>query len=69
MQTTLQITGMHCASCKKLIESVSKDIPGVQNCEVDFATGKAIVTHDESMNIQKLKQEILSLGEYTVDIF
>lgn len=67
MQTTLQIQGMHCASCKKLIESVSKDVPGVQSCEVDFTTGKATLTHDESMDLNKVKEEIRSLGEYTVE--
>lgn len=66
MQTALQITGMHCASCKKLIENVVKDIPGVLNCVVDFENGKAMVEHDESVTVQKLKEEIQALGKYSV---
>lgn len=67
MQTTLHITGMHCASCKKLIESVSKDVSGIEAADVNFETGVLTLTHDEGANIQKVKEEILSLGEYHIE--
>ena len=59
--TQLQITGMHCASCKALIEDVCKDFAGVASCDVDFATGKAVITHDEHTDIEGLIKEIEQL--------
>ncbi len=67
MQTTLHITGMHCASCKKLIESISKDVSGIETADVNFETGVLTLTHTEDANIQKVKEEILLLGEYSVE--
>lgn len=62
----MTITGMHCNSCKVLIEDVCKDIAGVQECTVDFATGKGSITHEESLDLVHLKKEIEALGEYQV---
>ena len=67
MKTTLKITGMHCASCKTLIEDVCKDVSGVQSCEVDMASSLATVEHDDTLDVEKLKQEIAALGEYRVE--
>lgn len=64
--TRLQITGMHCVSCKTLIEDVAKDVSGVQSCIVDADTGRTIVTHDENMDISELIKEIEQLGDYRV---
>ena len=61
MITTLLITGMHCASCKALIEDVAKDFAGVVSCEVDLATKKALITHEEATNIPQLLKEIEAL--------
>jgi len=64
MQTTLTVRGTHCAACKALIEDVCKDTPGITACEVDFQTGKTVIEHDPSINMDALKQEIKKLGEY-----
>lgn len=58
---------MHCNSCKMLIEDVCKDIPGVQNCSVDFASGLTAITHDGSTDSAHLKKEIKALGKYKVE--
>jgi Cu+-exporting ATPase len=62
--TKLKITGMHCASCKALIEDVCGDVPGVRSCAVDIATEIASIEHDDSLNISVLVDEIKKLGEY-----
>jgi len=59
---------MHCTSCKRLIEDVCKDMVGVQDCQVNFEEGTAVVTHDELLDRNKMKEEIAQLGEYTVEI-
>ncbi len=66
MKTVLKITGMHCASCKLLIEDVCKEIPGVTSCEVDLGGNIATIEHDASVSAEKLSQEISSLGDYQV---
>jgi P-type Cu+ transporter len=45
-QTTLSITGMHCASCASLITHQLKDIPGVEEAHVNYASEKAHVKFD-----------------------
>ncbi len=66
MKTTITIKGTHCSSCKSVIEDVCKDISGVKKCTVDFKTGKTIVEHDASFDMNTFKKEIESLGEYKV---
>lgn len=62
--TKLAITGMHCASCKALIEDVCAEVPGVRSCTVDFEAGTASVEHDDSCNPDVLVTEIKNLGDY-----
>jgi copper chaperone CopZ len=66
--TTLKITGMHCTSCKALIEDVASEIPGVQSCAVDVPAGTATVEHDATLDMQRLIDEIRSLNGYDVSL-
>lgn len=66
MQTLLSIQGMHCASCKTLIEDVIRETPHVTSCDVDFQTGRAVIEHDAPLDIGHLTKEIASLGDYRV---
>ncbi|MBS3130805.1 heavy-metal-associated domain-containing protein [Candidatus Woesearchaeota archaeon] len=67
MKTTISVKGMHCASCKALIEDACSDIKGVKSCKVDLKAGKAVVEHDNA-DLKALKKEIESLGDYKVDV-
>ncbi len=64
MTTTLKITGMHCASCKSLIEDVCGDVKGVRSVSVDPRTGMATIDHDETLDPAVLVKEIRGLGDY-----
>ncbi|MEK6899617.1 MAG: heavy metal-associated domain-containing protein [Nanoarchaeota archaeon] len=66
MKTTITIKGMHCKSCKMLIEDACSEIAGVKSCTVDFNTGKAVIEHDGKLDLKKVKKEIEGLGEYKV---
>jgi P-type Cu+ transporter len=44
--TTLQITGMGCASCVGKVESALNALPGVDQAQVNFASETAHVSHD-----------------------
>lgn len=48
MKTTFPVSGMHCASCAVSISGSLKDVPGVVDAGVNFATGKATVEYDET---------------------
>jgi copper chaperone CopZ len=66
--TVIKIKGMHCNSCKLLIEDVCKDIKGVKSCKVDFKTGETVIEHDESFNFDSFKNEVEELGQYKIEI-
>lgn len=64
--TTLKITGMHCASCKTLIEEVCREAGGVSACNIDLAGGNGVIEHDDRLDLPALEKEISALGPYTV---
>jgi P-type Cu+ transporter len=47
--TTLRITGMHCASCAANSEAALKEVKGVSKASVNIATEKATVEYDPSV--------------------
>jgi Cu+-exporting ATPase len=52
MQTTLTITGMHCASCAARVTKSLKQTPGVTDANVNFATSKAHVQFDPAQTTE-----------------
>lgn len=67
MKTMLSIKGMHCESCKILIEEVCAEIKGVKSCIVDVKKGTVIIDHDKA-DVNAIKIEIEKLGKYKVTI-
>ncbi|MBU2497164.1 MAG: heavy metal translocating P-type ATPase [Nanoarchaeota archaeon] len=47
---TIPILGMHCASCAQKIESTLKKLNGIIKANVNFATERATVEFDETIN-------------------
>ena len=52
-KTSLQITGMHCASCSSLIERSLSKKEGVSTANVNYANNKAQVIFDEDIVSEK----------------
>lgn len=68
-KTTLDITGMHCASCATLITKKLEKEPGVSYANVNLTTEKASVDFDEAKTSEdKIINAIESLGDYKVEI-
>lgn len=67
-KTTIHIKGLHCGACKTLIEDVASEIGGIHSTNVDPKTGETVVEHDENFDLESLKREIESLGDYQVNI-
>ena len=43
MSTELNISGMTCGHCRVAVTNALKNVPGVENAQVDLQTGKAVV--------------------------
>ena len=60
---TIPISGMHCDSCARNIESNLKKLKGIIDANVNFATEKATVEFDENVtNESKISNVIEKLG-------
>ena len=68
MKKTITIKGLHCKSCKVLIEDTVNDIDGVLSCKVDLKTGKTIIEYRDNPDFNRIIKEIESLGEYEVNV-
>lgn len=55
MEKTIKINGMHCKSCKALIESEVKDIKGVESVDVNLESEKAIISMSKDCTGEVLK--------------
>ena len=59
------IIGMHCASCKLLIEKMVSKVDGVESVNVNYATEKMVVEYDaEIVTQQDLKEAVGKAGSY-----
>lgn len=59
------IIGMHCASCKMLIEKMVSKVPGVEEVSVNYAAEQMKVVYDEKkVSIQDLIAAVSSAGSY-----
>lgn len=65
-KSTVTIRGMHCPSCKTLIEDVAGDTPGVNSCAVDEKTGQATIDYDERLDWIQFGKELARVGPYQI---
>ena len=53
------IIGMHCASCKTLIERFVGDLPGVLKIKVNYASEEMTIEYDEDkVSFEKIKNTV-----------
>ncbi|MCA9392065.1 cadmium-translocating P-type ATPase [candidate division WWE3 bacterium] len=65
MKNIYPIIGMHCASCKALIEKMVSGVDGVSSVNVNFATEKMIVEFDEKVtSTEMIAAAVESAGSY-----
>src|SRR4030067_553082 len=59
----LQIRGMHCLSCVKIIENALKSLDGIVGVNVNFATEQANITYiPDKLNIVDIATKIEKIG-------
>ena len=56
------VQGMHCASCALTIERALKNVPGVENATVNFASEKAVVQSGDSVSTTMLREAVAKTG-------
>ncbi|MBP7005855.1 heavy-metal-associated domain-containing protein [Patescibacteria group bacterium] len=66
MTTTFRVEGMHCASCKYLIEDVCREIPGIQSGVLDFDRKILAIEHASEADLSLVEKEIAKVGDYRV---
>jgi len=65
---TLIVTGMHCVSCAKTIETKLKKKEGIYDANVNFVLEKAFIEYDQKkVNLEKIKKIIRGLGYDTIE--
>jgi Cu+-exporting ATPase len=63
IKQTLQLEGMHCASCVRLIEKSLSKVPGVKEANVNLATEQATVTYDaEACSLADMQHAVEGVG-------
>lgn len=67
MKTVIKIKGMHCESCKFLLEDVCGDMPGVVSCDASIEGGTLTIEHEKPINRASLAKEITSVGDYRLE--
>lgn len=69
IKKTLNITGMHCESCAKIIEMELADQPGIIKTAVDYKNQSAAIEYDqEKISIEKVIEIIIGLGYQAKEI-
>ncbi len=58
----LVISGMHCVSCARTIEDRLKKLKGITKVNVNFASEKAYIEHDDNINEEVIEKEIEKTG-------
>ena len=59
----LSISGMHCISCAKIIETTLEEKEGVGSISVNYDSKKAFLEYDkQKTSLDEIKSEIETLG-------
>ncbi|MCH9608660.1 MAG: putative copper-importing P-type ATPase A [Chlamydiales bacterium] len=62
MRIDLKIDGMHCASCEEALCKTLKNIDGVHNASVSFATSSAKIEGEESLSPKTVIKAVAAIG-------
>ena len=62
MKKTIDVVGMHCASCATLISRRLKKVPGVMDANVNYANQKALIDCSESVTDAQLIKAVEEAG-------
>jgi Cu+-exporting ATPase len=65
---TVNVTGMHCASCASMIKRKLEKLDGVKSCVVNYGTEKAkVVFNPEKVTLNQMNHQVNKLGYELLD--
>ena len=65
---SVDVVGMHCASCASTIKRKLEKLPGIESCDVNVASEKAQLSYDPSkVTISEMNKEISKFGYSLVE--
>ena len=67
MRTELGVDGMTCAACASRVQEHLGKIDAVGQAQVNFATGRATVLHDGTLDVATLTAQVNSLGYSVIE--
>lgn len=68
-QKTYEVQGMHCASCSSIIQRRLRKLPGVEHCDVNYATEKATLRFDAiQLSVDQMNAVIRPIGYSLRDV-
>ena len=67
-KTEILVQGMHCASCTTIISKALVKVEGVQEANVNFATGKASVIFDEARVSEEVLVDAIKKKGYSASV-
>lgn len=60
---TLKVEGMTCGGCATTVERALKETAGVEDAQVNYESGQAIVKYDDrKINLRQLREVIKNTG-------
>ncbi len=62
MTTTVKIKGMSCNHCVMAVDQALRQISDVKEVKVVLDEGKAIIEHDKSVDMNKIKEVVEKAG-------
>jgi mercuric transport protein len=65
---TIKVEGMHCGGCSSSVTKALKATEGVEDAQVDFQKGEAVVKYDDQkVTVAKLREVISKTGFKVVE--
>ena len=61
-EINLKISGMHCASCEKLVSLKLEKLPGAENISIDSKTGTGYLKVDEKVEDSTIINAVKQTG-------
>lgn len=61
-EITLKVTGMMCGGCENRVKSAVGNIDGVENVTADHTTGKVVITSNDNVTEEVIKETLEDIG-------
>ncbi len=65
MESKIRISGMHCASCEKILTMAVDEVEGAKMLKIDHKSGEAKVEAKDAETLAKVKKAIEAEGYKT----